>query len=135
MKDARVALEAHGIRPTAQRVAIAKYLLDTEEHPSADLVWERVRVHAPTVSRATVYNTLAIFVEHGLVRAYTLTEGATVFDPRTEPHHHFIDEATGAIHDLPWDALRVEGLEALDGFDVTTHQVVLRGTRRPGSSD
>lgn len=125
--DARLALEAHGIRPTSQRVAIAEYVLGTEEHPSADLVWERVRARAPRVSRATVYNTLALFVARGLVRAYTLTEGATVYDPRTEPHHHFIDEATGRIHDLPWDALEVRGLEALAGLDVRAHMVVLRG--------
>lgn len=127
--DVRGALEEHGIRPTQQRVAIARYLLASEEHPSADLVWERVRAQMPTVSRATVYNTLALFVDHGLVRSYAITEGATVYDPRTEPHHHLVDEATGEIHDLPWETLRVEGLEGLEGFDVSDYQVVLRGKR------
>lgn len=126
--DARLALEEHGIRPTSQRLAIAQYLLVSDEHPSADLVWERVKAYAPHVSRATVYNTLALFVEHGLVRAYTLTEGATVYDPRTEPHHHFIDDATGVIHDLPWESLEVRGIDGLAGYDVHDHQVVLRGS-------
>ena len=126
-RDVKDVLRAHGISPTAQRVAVAEYLLDTDEHPSADQVWDRVKGRIPVISRATVYNTLNLFVDKGLVRSYTLTEGAQVFDPKTEPHHHFIDEATGRIHDVPWDALRVEGLEGLRDLDVAHYQVGLRG--------
>jgi len=50
-------LRAHGIQPSAQRVGIARYVLATDEHPSADQVWDRVRRDMPVVSRATVYNT------------------------------------------------------------------------------
>ena len=57
-----------GIRPSAQRVAIAAYVLATEEHPSADMVWSRVKATLPVVSRATVYNTLKLFVEKGLLQ-------------------------------------------------------------------
>ena len=128
--DVSLALEKHGIRSTSQRVAVASYVLATKEHPSADLVWERVKDELPSISRATVYNTLSLFVEQGLLRAYSITEGATVYDPRTDPHHHFIDESTGVIHDLPWDALRVEGIDELEGFDVADFQVVLRGRPR-----
>jgi Fe2+ or Zn2+ uptake regulation protein len=131
-RDVKDVLRAHGISPTSQRVAVAEYLLDTDEHPSADQVWDRVKGRIPVISRATVYNTLNLFVEKGLVRSYTLTEGAQVFDPKTQPHHHFIDEETGRIHDVPWDALRVEGLEGLPDLDVADYQVVLRG-RAKGS--
>jgi len=130
--DARLALEQHGLRPTSQRLAIAGYLLTTEDHPSADRVWERVREDLPSLSRATVYNTLTLFVEHGLVRSYALTEGATVYDPRVEPHHHLVDTETGEIHDLPWESLAVAGVEALEGFDVRDFQVVLHGKRSKG---
>lgn len=122
-------LRSHGIQPSAQRVAIAGYLLETDEHPSADQVHERVRGLVPMISRATVYNTLNLFVRAGLLRQLTLREGSVVYDPHLAPHHHFVDEQTGRIHDIPWDALRVEGVEALDGFRVAEHQVVLRGTR------
>lgn len=126
-RDVKEVLREHGISPTSQRVAVAEYLLDSDEHPSADQVWDRVKDRIPVISRATVYNTLNLFVAKGLVRAYTLTEGAQVFDPKTEPHHHFIDEETGEIHDLPWDALRVEGLAGLRDLSVSEYQVVLRG--------
>ncbi|MCC6156580.1 MAG: transcriptional repressor [Deltaproteobacteria bacterium] len=123
-------LRAHGIAPTPQRIAVAEFVLRTHEHPTADTVWDRVRERMPTVSRATVYNTLNLFVEKGLLRTQVLKEGTVVFDPHVERHHHFIDEKTGEIVDIPWNALRVAGANALDGFDVHEFQVVLRGTRR-----
>jgi Fe2+ or Zn2+ uptake regulation protein len=81
------------------------------------------------LSRATVYNTLNLFVEKGLLRQFILAEGKVVFDPKTEAHHHFVDDASGAIHDVPWDALHVTRVEQLEGFDVREYQVVLRGRR------
>lgn len=124
-------LKSHGIQPSAQRVAIARYVLATDEHPSADRVWERVRAELPVVSRATVYNTLNLFVDKGLLRELVLAEGKVVFDPVVERHHHFIDERTGRIHDVPWDALTVSDVDALAGFEVHEYQVVLRGRRAP----
>jgi Fe2+ or Zn2+ uptake regulation protein len=125
-------LRERGIQPSAQRVAVGDYVLFTEEHPSADEVWTRVKRTFPMVSRATVYNTLNAFVEKGLLRELILAEGRVVFDPKTEPHHHFIDESTGRILDIPWDALEVKKLDALRGFVVSEYQVVLRGKRLPG---
>jgi len=129
--DPIAVLQAHGIQPSAQRVAIARYVLATDEHPSADQVWERVRRDLPVVSRATVYNTLNLFVEKGLLRELVLAEGRVVFDPKVERHHHFIDERTGRIHDVPWNALTVHDVESLAGFEVHEYQVVLRGRRMP----
>lgn len=123
-------LEAHGIKPSAQRVAIANYVLHTDEHPSADEVWERVKRAFPMVSRATVYNTLNLFVAKGLLRHLVLTEGRLVFDSNVDKHHHFIDEETGKIYDLPWDTLEVSRVEQLEGFDVRDYQVLVRGKKR-----
>jgi Fe2+ or Zn2+ uptake regulation protein len=82
------------------------------------------------LSRATVYNTLNLFVEHGLLKEFILAEGRVVFDPNTEKHHHFIDEATGKIYDVPWKAVGVSQVEELKGFDVHEYQVVMRGRKR-----
>jgi Fe2+ or Zn2+ uptake regulation protein len=126
-------LQEHGIQPSAQRVAVAEYVLGTTEHPSADEVWARVRRGFPLLSRATVYNTLNLFVDKGLLQALVLAEGKVVFDPKMDRHHHFIDEDTGSIHDVPWEALQVKNIEGLRGFDVRAYQVVLRG-RRAGAA-
>jgi Fe2+ or Zn2+ uptake regulation protein len=112
-------------------MAVAEYVLGTEAHPSAEQVWARVRERFPMISRATVYNTLNLFVEKGLLRPLALAEGRVVFDPNLEPHHHFIDEATGAIHDVPWDAVEVRRVGELRGLDVREYQVVMRGRRKP----
>lgn len=120
-------LRDHGVQPSAQRLAVAEYVLATDEHPSADRVWTQVKRRFPTLSRATVYNTLNLFVKKGLLVAHSLEEGNVVFDPKTERHHHFIDQETGKIHDVPWDALKVSKLEKLTGFEVSEYQVVLRG--------
>jgi Fur family iron response transcriptional regulator len=127
MIDMVEVLRRHGIQPSAQRVAIAEVVLATSAHPSADQVLQAVRARLPQVSRATVYNTLHVLVEGGLLRELELAEGRVAYDPKVEPHHHFIDEATGAIRDVAWEALDVRGVEQLEGLEVSEYQVVLRG--------
>ena len=123
-------LREHGVNPSAQRVAVADYVLQTDEHPSADQVWTRVQQTFPHISRATVYNTLRLFVEKGLLRQYAITEGCVVFDPNVAPHHHIIDEETGAIHDVPWDAVVIGKPLTVRGFEVREYQVVMRGRKK-----
>jgi Fur family transcriptional regulator, iron response regulator len=127
--DVSAQLEAKGIQASTQRVAVARYVLTTKDHPSADQVWAKAQKAYPDISRATVYNTLNLFVAKGLLKQLVLAEGNVVFDPVVEPHHHFVDDKTGRIVDIPWSALRVEGVDALD-LEVTEHQVVLRGRAR-----
>jgi Fur family iron response transcriptional regulator len=130
MKHLMQALRAHRIQPTAQRLAVARFVLLAKSHPTADEVWNKLRRSSPMLSRATVYNTLNLFVEKGLLRTQALREGALVFDPRVARHHHFIDEETGEIHDVPWEAVRVTGQKSLAGFEVKDYQVVMRGRKR-----
>jgi Fe2+ or Zn2+ uptake regulation protein len=130
MQDLIAQLRRHGIQATPQRLAVAKLVLATRAHPAADEVWAAVRRTSPTISRATVYNTLNLLVERGLLRSQILRGGTVVFDPLLKPHHHLIDEETGKIHDVPWEAVRVSGHRSLADFEVREHQVVMRGRRR-----
>jgi Fur family transcriptional regulator, iron response regulator len=132
-RDVVSILREHDIQPSAQRVAVAQYVLFSDEHPSADQVWNIVTQTFPMLSRATVYNTLNLFVEKGLLRELFLAEGKVVFDPKLETHHHFIDEATGQIHDIPWDKVQVCNIEALKGFEISDYQVVMRGRKKKPS--
>jgi len=75
-------------------------------------------------------DTLNLPVEKGLLATKTLRERAVVFDPRVDRHHHLIDEDTGEIHDVPWDALKVTGVGSFAGYDVQEYHVVLRGRQR-----
>jgi len=125
--DAIQVLAENGVRPTPQRIAVIEYVLNTEAHPTAEEVLDRVRGSCPTISRATVYNTLNLLVKQGLLRTQVLREGIVVFDPKLEPHHHFVDDRTGRIYDVPWDAIEVKGEDKVEGFKVREYQVVLRG--------
>ena len=119
-----------GIKPTPQRIAVVENVLKSKTHPSADDVLDRARRSCPTISRATVYNTLNLLVEKGLLCTQILKEGTVVFDPMTERHHHFIDDETGDIYDIPWDTLAVTGKEKLKDFVVREYQVIIRGRRK-----
>jgi Fe2+ or Zn2+ uptake regulation protein len=132
MDDPITVLRDVGLQPTPQRLAVARYVLGTTSHPTADEVLEHARRECPTLSRATVYNSLTRLTEKGLVKTQTVKEGVIVFDARMERHHHFIDEETGEIHDVPWDALVVSGKEKLRGFQIKEYQVVMRGRRKAG---
>lgn len=130
MDDAISVLRRCGIQPTPQRIAVVECVLTSRTHPTADEVVVAARKTCPTVSRATVYNTLNLLVEKGLIGMQTIREGAVVFDPNIRKHHHFIDEETGEIHDIPWDQLEVKGKEKLKKFEVHEFQVILRGRRK-----
>lgn len=130
MKDAISILRQCDIQATPQRIAVIECVLTSKAHPTADDVLLLARKKCPTVSRATVYNTLNLLVEKGLIGVQTLKEGATVFDPNVQKHHHFIDEDTGKIYDIPWDQLEVRGKEQLQEFEILEFQVIMRGKRK-----
>ena len=111
-------------------MAVAQYVLTTHDHPSADRVWDRVRDRFPMISRATVYNTLNLFVEKGLLRELHLAEDSVVFDPKLERHHHLIDDDTGQIHDIAWNKVQIKSIKSISNYDINEYQVVMHGKRR-----
>ena len=123
-------LAQRGIQPSAHRVAVAQYVLVTEEHPSADTVWARVKERFPMISRATVYNTLNLFVEKALLRELHLAPDSVVFDPNMERHHHLIDEETGRIYDVEWDQVEVCNISRIANYEIHDYQVVMHGRKR-----
>lgn len=130
MKDAIAILRQCQVQPTPQRIAVVECVLKNKTHPTADAVLSLARKKCPTVSRATVYNTLNLLVEKGLIGIQTLREGAIVFDPNLERHHHFIDQETGEIYDIPWNQLQVKGEDKLKDFEILESQVILRGRKK-----
>ncbi|MDT8323752.1 MAG: transcriptional repressor [Bacteroidota bacterium] len=130
MSNAISFLKDKGIQPTAQRIAIAEALLGNTQHPTADDILAEAQKRCAIVSRATVYNTLNLFVEKGMLRTQLLKEGTVVFDPNLQKHHHFIDEEDGTIIDIPWNWLTVQGRQKLEDYDIDEYQVILRGRRK-----
>jgi len=130
MENSISILRRCAIQPTPQRMAVVDYILKTPSHPSADEVLENVRKRCPTLSRATVYNTLNLLVEKQLIKTQILKEGLVVFDPNIQQHHHFIDEDSGQIYDVPWDTFEVPKIDSLADYEITEVQVVVRGRKK-----
>ena len=117
-------LRRHEINPTHQRVEIAQVLFERCEHLSADQIISHVNARFAETSKATVYNTLKLFLEKKLIRELIIDPNKVVYDPNTTPHHHFYDVATGRLTDIPADNIRIGTLPALppgtvsDGVDI-----------------
>jgi Fur family iron response transcriptional regulator len=111
--DISAKLKDHGVLPTPQRLEIAGVLLDRPQHLSADQLLDRLRAGGSRVSKATVYNTLNLFAERGLVKEVTVDPSRKYYDSTTHPHHHFFHVQTGQLSDIPADQIEVRGLPPL----------------------
>ena len=120
-------LRTHGINPTSQRIEIAQALFLRCEHLSAEEVFALVNGESARVSKATVYNTLGLFAERGLIREVIADPARVFYDPNTAPHHHFYDTSTGKLMDIPADDVQIHGLPALpEGMHMEGVDVIVR---------
>ena len=129
-------LKAVGLRPTRQRLALAKLLFENgDRHVTAEALHGEALAEHVRVSLATVYNTLHHFTEAGLLREVVVDPGRSYFDTNTSDHHHFFFEDTGGIRDIPADAVAVTSLPRLpDGAKLSRIDVVVRLNGRPHSA-
>ena len=117
-------LQRHRIQPTAQRIEIANVMLSHKQHLSADQVLARVNDRAAAVSKATVYNTLGLFAERGLLRQVIVDSSKMFYDSNVEPHYHFYNVDDGTLQDVDSDLVPIEHLPSApsgtltDGVDI-----------------
>lgn len=123
-------LRSKGINLTHQRLEIAHSLFSRMEHLSADQILADVnRQHAET-SKATVYNTLKLFVERQLIREVVVDPSRVFYDPNTFEHHHMYDSTTGELTDIPAVSVRLGALPPLpEGTSVEGIDVIVRTKR------
>ena len=105
--------DRHGILPTPQRLEIASILLERPQHLSAEQILDRLREKGSGVSKATIYNSLKLFGECGLVKECVVDPERLFYDSTTEPHHHFYNMDTGELTDIPLPSIQVTGLPEL----------------------
>ena len=128
-------LRACGLRPTRQRVALARLLFDNaDRHVTAEQLHGEATAAAIRVSLATVYNTLHQFTAAGLLREVVVEPGRSYFDTNVDDHHHFFCETTGMLQDIPGAAVMVSQLPgAPAGTEISRVDVIIR-VRRQGSA-
>ncbi|MSO92029.1 MAG: transcriptional repressor [Rhodospirillales bacterium] len=123
-----------GLRPTRQRLALAKLLFDKgARHVTAERLHVEAQAASVRVSLATVYNTLHQFTTAGLLREIVVDSGRSYFDTNTTDHHHFYFQATGQLEDISGDRIVVSGLPPPpEGTAVTRVDVIIRvGESKP----
>jgi Fe2+ or Zn2+ uptake regulation protein len=123
------ALRERGQRVTPQRLAIARALRDLDRHVTAEHVFAEVSRRMPGVSLPTVYATLELLEELGLVRRVAGASGSVRYDPRTDEHHHLVCRRCGAVVDVdaPVDSDALLAAARATGFAPDRSQVVVSG--------
>lgn len=121
-------LREAGLRPTRQRVALARLLFDgADRHVTAEQLHSEAEGAGVSVSLATVYNTLHQFTDGGLLREVVVEAGRSYFDTNTGGHHHFFDAGTGVLTDIPGDEIAIGDLPAPPpGAEIERVDLVIR---------
>lgn len=113
-------LQECNITPTSQRIGIAEILLTKAQHLSADQVLVKARENGANVSKATVYNTLNLFADKGLLKELVIAGGKIFFDSNISEHHHFFNEETGELTDFDLGQLMIANMPDLPENTVKT---------------
>jgi Fur family transcriptional regulator, iron response regulator len=121
-------LRVAGLRPTRQRLALARLLLENgDRHVTAETLHGEAMAAGIKVSLATVYNTLHQFTEARLLREAVVEPGRSYFDTNTADHHHFYCETTGELRDIPAHHLSVSGVPAPPaGTEISRVDIIVR---------
>jgi len=120
-------LRTHGINPTHQRIEIAYALFSRGEHVSADQVLAIVNERRAETSKATVYNTLNLFLEKKLIREVIVDPNKVFYDPNTRHHHHLYNADTGELTDIDAAGIAISGLPELpEGMVTEGVEIIVR---------
>lgn len=112
-KSIQMILNRLNIKPTSQRNEIARVMLSKSQHLSAEQVLTLVNDNGGHVSKATVYNTLNLFVEKGLIRQVIIDPAKVFYDSNTSYHYHFYNEDTGELSDFESKDMKFDPMPSL----------------------
>lgn len=124
--DTRDYLVAHDIKPSYQRMEIFKHLNKPFQHLTVDQIYRSLAPGIPTLSKTTVYNTLRLMCEKGIVREITTDDHESRFEVTSEPHGHFKCTDCGEIIDFPLPEYNLS-VQALQGCEIKETHTLLYG--------
>lgn len=126
-ESAQCALHTSGFRLTPQRLMVVNVLIDNKTHPTIEQIYERVRQHYPTISLATIYQTVTLLAKQGLVSELNGGKDGVRCDPDTSPHAHAYCQLCGGVFDVPVTAPLSWPPATLAGFILDRVEVSLYG--------
>jgi Fe2+ or Zn2+ uptake regulation protein len=122
-------MEAKGIKPSLQRLLLLNYMQNCHEHPTVEKIYADLSGQGHALSKATVYNTLTLFVQKGLLRIVQLDHNEARYDILTDDHAHFICQKCGMIYDVPVDFDQLH-LRFEDAGSISQRDIFYRGVCR-----
>jgi Fur family peroxide stress response transcriptional regulator len=126
LEDFKKELKMKNIRLSYQRLKVLEYLTRNQCHPTVDKIFTDLQKDIPTLSKTTIYNTLRILVEAGLVIIITIEDNETRYDIIVENHGHFKCESCGTIYDFSIDTDSLTS-EDLNNFKITDKNIYFKG--------
>lgn len=120
-------LLSKGIKPSQQRIAIMRYMMENRIHPTVDDIYTGLIHEYPTLSKTTVYNTVWLFAETGAVESLNIDRNNTRFDYCDFPHAHFLCTGCGEIHDVELN-IHPRASTSNNISDIESVSVYFRGT-------
>lgn len=119
-------LKKHHIRPSNIRIKVLKFLLKNRIHPTVEDIYKSLIEEIPTLSKTSVYNTLNLFLEKGIVVGIALDQKELRYDINTNFHGHFKCNKCGIIYDFPI-MISFPNKDQLEGFEITNRDVFFYG--------
>lgn len=124
-------LSGKGISPSYHRLKIYEYLVNNRTHPTAEVIYEDVIQHIPTLSKTTIYNTLKTLSEKGLVQMITIEDNEVRYDADISFHGHFKCLQCQGLYDIDLDQLNIEKKlnisKKICGHLITEKHIYLKG--------
>ena len=138
VRDSKSTSPEKAFRPTAQRLLVLDVVTNADRHLTAAEIFEQVRQKDPRIGYGTVYRSLHLLVEHGLIQELTFADQASRYDGRTDRHDHVHCTICGALFDVevPVALMARHVAEERSGFAISSHHTVFSGqcpTCRSGS--
>ncbi len=114
------------IQPSLQRIKIYEFLLGNKTHPTADIIYNNINKELAIISKATVYNTLKLFVEKNIISEITIDNTESRYDYNTKFHGHFKCEKCNTLYDLDLKSDFLNSLN-LNGFKINNSHLYIKG--------
>ncbi|MGI6072946.1 MAG: Fur family transcriptional regulator [Lachnospiraceae bacterium] len=118
-------LKDSGVKPSVQRIKILKYFLRNRNHPTAEKIYQDLNTEMPTLSQATVYNTLKLFKEKQLIKIVSSEDQNAHYDLVGDEHGHFYCRQCREVYDFSYDY--AGSYAQLEGFDIESEEIIIKG--------
>ncbi len=119
-------LEENGIRPSSQRILMLQYLEESKSHPTADKIYVDLSKRLPSISKATVYNNLKLFLNNGIIKEVNIDNSEIHYEMMMDNHAHFVCRKCKKVEDLEISNINID-LSHISDYEIESQDIFLRG--------